>query len=218
MRLHTLITACAFLAATLSAFAAQYRGNWKCVPLDSRTIALSGDYSKCLEDEIEAEAKSFPNFALEKVLSWKEKAFANANAARVICERRPALVGMLRDNPKIAVSSNLAEEIALASAGFWLSSTGLFRGKTSVGEIPLKNAEVVLKYRQKTPRNHFMSARAGCSTSVAESTDARRKPFGNRKNATAKFSGAHSRRTRNITPQIKNAVADFSTQTAIRFP
>lgn len=143
MRLRTVITACAFLAATLSAFAAQYRGNWKCVPLDSRTIALSGDYSKCLEDEIEAEAESFPNFALEKVLSWKEKAFANANAARVICERRPALVGMLRDNPKIAVSSNLAEEIALASAGFWLSSTGLLRGKTSVGEIPLKNAEVV---------------------------------------------------------------------------
>lgn len=143
MSLRAAIFACAFFAATLSALAAQYNGSWKCVPLDCRTIALSGDYSECLEAEISVEEESVPNFLRGKALSWKEKAFANANAARVIAERRPALVRMFRDNPKISVSSNLPEKISVESTGFWLSSAGLLRGRVSVGIIPLKNAQIV---------------------------------------------------------------------------
>ena len=107
---------------------------WRILHLDDRTLALTCDDSGQLQ---EACRNWNPSAAGRPVPKWETDLRRDLDPARIILEKRPALVRSLRDNPQIPVTTSIAP-VKLLRTGFWMNPTGLLR----VGGLPTRNAEV----------------------------------------------------------------------------
>lgn len=107
---------------------------WRILHLDDRTLALTCDDSGQLQ---EACRNWNPSAAGRPVPKWETDLRRDLDPARIILEKRPALVRSLRDNPQIPVTTSIAP-VKVLRTGFWMNPTGLLR----VGGLPTRNAEV----------------------------------------------------------------------------
>ena len=107
---------------------------WRVLHLDDRTLVLTGDCSAQLQDVCRNRKSAISG---NRVPKWEKELRRDLEPARVILEKRPALVRSLRDNPQIPVTTSIAP-VKVLRTGFWMNPTGLLR----VGGLPTRNAEV----------------------------------------------------------------------------
>ncbi|MBR4674964.1 MAG: glycoside hydrolase family 9 protein [Victivallales bacterium] len=101
-------------------------GHWKCVALDARHLALTGDYAARELDFFTEQIKKRSS-GLNKVVSfWSKDARFRYSAIEAIAESRSVVVSMLRDNPSIQVESD-GGQLAVTQTGYWLNPVGQSR-------------------------------------------------------------------------------------------
>ena len=107
---------------------------WRILHLDDRTLVLTGDCSAQLQDVCRNRKSAISG---NRVPKWEKELRRDLEPARVILEKRPALVRSLRDNPQISLTS-AAAPVKVVRTGFWMNPTGLLR----IDGLPTRNAEV----------------------------------------------------------------------------
>lgn len=108
---------------------------WRIQHLDARTLALTGDYSARLHTACRNRRTFHPGRLVPK---WETELRRDLEPARIILEKRPALVRSLRDNPQIQLATAAAQPVKVLRTGFWMNPTGLLR----MDGLPTRNAEV----------------------------------------------------------------------------
>jgi endoglucanase len=118
------------------------RGEWNCVALTPRHLALTGDYSQLqlqLFRQRMAERSKNKNKKLPK---WALDYRFNISGTEAIAMYRPQVVQMLRDKPEIKLASDRGA-VAVAASGYWMSPIGqsCFPDENGVSRYSL-NADV----------------------------------------------------------------------------
>ena len=117
------------LTAAAAENTVQLQGSWKCLALDPYHLALSGDYSE-LQRQLflqchDAHIKD--NLKIRKFLpGWAKEFQFQISGTEAINLYRPRLVKLLRDSPRIGLSSD-KKAIAAVNIGFWMNPVGQSR-------------------------------------------------------------------------------------------
>ena len=102
------------------------RGEWSCVALTPRHLALTSDYSalqRKLFLDLMAERKKATH---KKLPRWALDFRFNITGTEAIAMYRPAVAAMFRDKPKIAVVSPRGN-VAIRRIGYWMNPIGQAR-------------------------------------------------------------------------------------------
>ena len=100
-------------------------GDWRCVALTPRHLALTGDY-------IRQERKLFSSrfapggvdAALRKLPKWSVEQRFRCAATEAIASVRPRTVELLRDNPAVKIDTSAETPVKVAATGYWLNPIG----------------------------------------------------------------------------------------------
>ena len=131
-----------FVFAAAAASSAELpRGEWRCVALTPRVLALTGDYSdlrlRLFKERIAARRRG--KLRLPK---WKKELFFDLAATEAIAMYRPRVAEMFRDSPRIGVASARGA-VTVRRTGYWMNPIGQARFPYEDGRERLsRNADV----------------------------------------------------------------------------
>ena len=137
----SLISALLLLSAGAASGAPLPQGEWRCVALTPRHLALTGDYSQLQSRLFRERWQMRKNRLGAKSPQWAWEAGRDIAGIEAIAAYRPQVVKMLRDAPAIGLSAERGE-IAATGTGYWLSPIGQMRFNDAGKEYFLRCADV----------------------------------------------------------------------------
>ena len=134
-----------FLMLLLPAFgvfaAEPPRGEWRCVALTPRYLALTGDYSE-LQRKIFLELMEEHRESFARKPQWARDFIFNVTGIKAIVKYRPAVAAMLRESPAVSIVSAQGK-VAIRRTGYWMNPIGQARFPDEHGRDKLsRNADV----------------------------------------------------------------------------
>ena len=99
------------------------RGEWSCVALTPRHLALTGDYSQLQLELFRRRMAERVKAAKKQLPKWAQEYRFNISGTEAIAMYRPQVVQMLRDKPALKLASDRGA-IAVASTGYWMTPIG----------------------------------------------------------------------------------------------
>ena len=112
--------------AALSAPASGPRGEWRCVALTPKVLALTGDYSE-LQRQLFLQRMAARRRTGRGILpKWATEYRFHISGTEAIAMYRPRVVELLRDSPKVRIVAENGE-IAVLRTGYWISPIGQAR-------------------------------------------------------------------------------------------
>ena len=140
--LLTLLTLSA--VSVMAELAAPPRGEWSCVALTPRHLALTGDYSelqlKLFRERMEARKR-----ARNRLPQWAKDFRFHTSGTEAIAMYRPRVVEMLRQSPQISIVSPRGE-LKIRRTGYWMSPIGQARFPDEDGRERISNNADVAHY------------------------------------------------------------------------
>ena len=135
-----------FVLLASSAFSAAsplFQGRWTCVALGPRCLALTGDYSEIQEQLFKKRFIERRKAARRRLTGWAADYCFNVSGTEAIAQYRPQVTAMLRDDPRIGISSAASAPVAVTRTGYWMSPIGQARFTDENGVVRLsRNADV----------------------------------------------------------------------------
>ena len=123
-----ILSALTCLAALNGAEVLQLNGEWRCVALTPRHLALTGDYTgqqqAVFSERFSARRLNLPH---KKLAKWMEDQCFNFSATEAVAEIRSRVVEALRDDPKVTISSSANTPVLVEKTGYWLNPIGLIQ-------------------------------------------------------------------------------------------
>ena len=116
----------AFSPCAASSLSAPFRGQWRCVALDPRHLVLTGDYAEVQEQLFQKHYAGRRKSVRRRLAGWAADYCFNISGTEAIAEYRPRVTALLRDRPKIGISSASAP-ISVNRVGYWLNPIGQAR-------------------------------------------------------------------------------------------
>ena len=120
------------------------RGEWSCVALTPRHLALTGDYSelqlKLFRERMEARKR-----ARNRLPQWAKDFRFHTSGTEAIAMYRPRVVEMLRQSPQISIVSPRGE-LKIHRTGYWMSPIGQARFPDEDGRERISNNADVAHY------------------------------------------------------------------------
>ena len=101
-------------------------GQWRCVALTPRHLALTGDYSQLRLRLFRERFASRRSRISRKSPQWAKDFCFNISSTEAIAAYRPQAVKMLRDAPNVKITSGRGG-IAVSGTGYWLAPIGQAR-------------------------------------------------------------------------------------------
>ncbi|MBQ7206591.1 MAG: glycoside hydrolase family 9 protein [Lentisphaeria bacterium] len=143
VRLILLFFCCAaFGLSAASSPAAAFRGQWRCVAFDPRHLVLTGDYAEVQEQLFQKHYTGRRKSVRRRLVGWAADYCFNISGTEAIAEYRPRVTALLRDRPKIGISS-VSAPVSVERIGYWLNPIGQARFRDAKGELRLsRNADV----------------------------------------------------------------------------
>ena len=117
----------------------QPRGEWRCVAMTPYLLALTGDYHE-LQLQLFRQCME-KRFAQKKLPRWAKEYRFNIAGTEAIAMYRPRVVEMLKNSPKVTISSTRGN-IAAVRTAYWMNPTGQARFPDYDGRIRVtRNAD-----------------------------------------------------------------------------
>jgi endoglucanase len=130
----------AVLAATAVFGGELPRGEWRCVALTPRLLALTGDYQE-LQLQLFRRQMEKRLTTKKKLPKWAKEFIFNISGTEAIAMYRPRAVAMLRDFPKVTVASKRGN-IPVVRTAYWMNPTGQARFTDYDGKLRVtRNAD-----------------------------------------------------------------------------
>lgn len=115
------------------------RGEWSCVALTPRVLALTGDYTELQRRLFLERMKARGERQLPR---WAKDFRFNISGTEAIAMYRPQVVEMLKDTPKVRIRTPKGD-VAVLRTGYWMSPIGQARFPDDNGRERLsRNADV----------------------------------------------------------------------------
>ena len=127
-------TAALFIFAAAAGAEELPRGEWRCVALTPRLLALTGDYSELQLRLFEQRMAERRGAGKKRLPLWGRETRFNLVGTEAIAAYRPRVVEMLRDAPKVLVSSKRGN-IAAVRTGYWMNPIGQSRFPDEDGKM-----------------------------------------------------------------------------------
>ena len=142
-RLKTTLTALSFLgAAAVCGSDSPPRGEWKCVALTPRHLALTGDYFELQRRLFSRRMAERRHMVKKERRAWVLDFNFSFAGTEAIAQYRPTVVKMLRDSPQLKLSSDHGA-VAVLRTGYWLTPIGQSCFPDETGrELFTRNADV----------------------------------------------------------------------------
>ena len=136
-----------WLIAAYGADTLRLQGDWHCVALTPRYLALTGDYTQQQRTifirRFAARRSRLPKKNRPK---WEEGMYFNHSAYEAIAELRSQAVDLLRDNPTVKIDS-AAAPVSVAAKGYWLNP---------IGQSQFPDAEGTERFSQNADVAHYL--------------------------------------------------------------
>ena len=122
-RFKNILTALSLIGAATVCGAPPPRGEWRCVALTPRHLALTGDYSQLQRELSQKRLAERVKMSEKTYRGWMKELRFYLAGIDAVAAYLPVVVGMLRDNPKIGLHSECGA-IAVLGTGYWLNPIG----------------------------------------------------------------------------------------------
>ena len=123
-------TPCLFLLLAsfigLSAASPEPRGEWRCVALTPKILALTGDYSELQRRLFMRRMAERRSMTSKKLPKWAKEFRFHISGTEAIAMYRPRVVELLSRSPKVRIVAE-GGEIAVLRSGYWMSPIGQAR-------------------------------------------------------------------------------------------
>ena len=120
-------------------------GDWHCIALDARHLALTGDYALLERKLFDERLKKWSSSLRRLVFFWSKDERYRYPAIEVIAACRSSVVGMLRNAPSVHIESDNGE-VSLTQTGYWLTPVGQSRFPDGNGQDHLVQCAEVAHY------------------------------------------------------------------------
>ena len=112
--------------ANLRAARPEPRGEWRCVALTPRVLALTGDYSELQRRLFLERMEQRRRMTKKEPPEWAKEYRFHISGTEAIAMYRPRVVELLNNSPKVRVAST-GGEIAVLRTGYWMNPIGQAR-------------------------------------------------------------------------------------------
>lgn len=114
------------LTAPLRAEPSEPRGEWRCVALTPRVLALTGDYSELQRRLFLRRMEQRKRMTRKKLPQWAKDFRFHISGTEAIAAYRPRVVELLNNSPKVRIVSKRGE-VAVLRTGYWMNPIGQSR-------------------------------------------------------------------------------------------
>lgn len=105
----------------------EFRGEWRCTALTPRHLALTGDYLKLQRELFRKRLEERRKMTRKPMPKWAKDYRFHISGTEAIAACRSQVVPLLRDAPKIKLSSSRGTPPAILRTGYWMNPIGQSR-------------------------------------------------------------------------------------------